>query len=83
MSAAGRRAGIRAGPVITACHQSDRQTAGSHWDCQFSLGVVGGKTDAAGEKLRPLVMILILIITHTKIKNTGRIELLPRRPRGS
>lgn len=79
MSAAGRRAGIRAGRVITVRHQSDRQTAGSHWDCQFSLGVEGGKTDPAGEKLRPSV----IIITHTKMKNTGRIELLPRRPRGS
>lgn len=81
VSAAGRRAGIRVGRVITARHQSDRQTAGSQWDCRFPLSVESGKTDPAGEKRRPSV--IIIIITHTKIKNTVRIELLPRRPRGS
>lgn len=79
MSVAGRRAGIRAGHVITARHQSDHQTAGSQRDCRFPLGEESGKTDPTGEKLRPL----LIIITHTKIKNTVRIELLPRRPRGS
>lgn len=79
MSVAGRRAGIRAGRVVTARHQSDHQTAGSQWDCRFLLGEESGKTDPAGEKLRPS----LIIITHTKIKNTVRTELLPRRQRGS
>lgn len=82
MSVAGRRAGIRAGHVITARHQSDQQTAGSQRDCRFPLGRESGKTDPTGEKLRPS-LIIIIIITHTKIKNTVRIELLPRRQRGS